>query len=119
MPTAVYGGGTWALVSLGFHTCGIKSDGTLWCWGNNSYGQLGDNSTTQRNVPTAISGGGLWSDVDIAAYHSCGIKTDNSVWCWGNGDGNLGDNTTTQRNVPTAVYGGGTWGVSGGTSCAP
>ena len=101
----------WKQVSVGqLHTCGIRGDDTLWCWGSNSSGQLGDNSTTDRLVPTAISGGGSWKQVSAGSSHTCGILSDDSVRCWGNnGNGQLGDNSTTQRLVPTAISGGGSW----------
>ena len=127
VPTAISGGGAWKQVSTAgglftSQTCGIKSDDTLYCWGNNSNGQLGDNSTTQRLVPTAISGGGAWKLVEAGNNHTCGIKSDDSFYCWGlNTNGQLGDNSTTQRLVPTAVSGGGTWmdAAAGNThSCA-
>ena len=71
----------WKQVSVGSsHTCGIKSDDSLWCWGDNSGGQLGDNSTTERLVPTAVNGGGTWKQVSVQASTSCGIKSDDSLW---------------------------------------
>jgi len=119
-PTEVSGGGNWIDVAMGgrYFTCGIKSGGSLWCWGGNGSGQLGDNSTTDRLVPTAINGGGTWKQVTVGDNHSCAIKSDNSLWCWGdNASGQLGDNSTTQRLVPTAINGGGTWkSVDAGSS---
>jgi len=115
VPTAPNGGGTWKYVVTGGHTgsgqtCGIKTDDTLWCWGNNSEGQLGDNSIIQRNIPTSVNGGGTWKMVSIGQLHTCGIKGDKTLWCWGyNLQGQLGDNTTNQRRVPTQVNGGGMW----------
>ncbi|QQG35813.1 MAG: DUF1566 domain-containing protein [Micavibrio aeruginosavorus] len=113
IPTSVDGGGSWKTVSAStflYHTCGIKSDDTLWCWGYNSQGQLGDNSTTQRLIPTAINGGGSWKTINTGSQHSCGTKSDDTTWCWGlNISGQLGDNSTTQRLIPTAINGGGSW----------
>ena len=110
-PTEIANGGVWADVQVGTsHTCGIKPDGTLHCWGLNSDSQLGDGTTIQRDVPTAVSGGGTWKQVSLSAYHSCGIKSDDTIWCWGpNFNGQLGDNTTTARSTPVALSGGGTW----------
>jgi len=109
----VSGGGSWKSVSSGyFHTCAIKSDDTAWCWGRNNTGMVGDNSTTQRDSPTAVSGGGTWKMISAGTAQSCGIKSDNTGWCWGyNNVGQVGDGTNTQRNVPTALSGGGTWKV--------
>lgn len=119
VPVAINGGGTWKLVSAGSDfACGIKNDDTLWCWGSNGFGQIGDNTSgTNRLIPTAVNGGGTWKLVS-AGSHTCGIKSDDTVWCWGyNGQGQIGDNTSgNNRLVPTAVNGGGTWKrVSAGT----
>jgi alpha-tubulin suppressor-like RCC1 family protein len=58
VPVQVSGHATdWAAVSAGFfHTCGVKTDGTLWCWGENTYGQLGDGTATTSLVPVQVSG---------------------------------------------------------------
>jgi alpha-tubulin suppressor-like RCC1 family protein len=90
--------------------CGIKSDDSLWCWGDNGYGQLGDGSTVRKKVPTAVSGGGSWKFVTVWGESTCGIKNDDSLWCWGRNDyGQLGDGTSTSKSVPTAISGGGLW----------
>ena len=74
----------WVQVSAGnAHSCGIKSDGTLHCWGFNTSGQLGDNSMTDRLIPTAINGGVSWKQVSVGGDHSCGIKSDDTLYCWG------------------------------------
>ncbi|MBU1411776.1 hypothetical protein KKC22_09700 [Myxococcota bacterium] len=107
VPTAVstLGSGVTALAAGELHTCALKTDGSVWCWGKNDYGQLGDNSTTHRQVPTAVSA--LSSGVTALAagdLHTCAIKTDGSAWCWGrNEKGQLGDGTSTQSLVPVAV----------------
>ncbi|MDP1619812.1 MAG: hypothetical protein Q8M12_02335, partial [bacterium] len=100
------------IASGGYHTCALKNDGTVFCWGSNSYGQLGDNSTTQRLVPVQVVGAGgvgMLSGVrQIVASqtHTCALKTDDSVFCWGsNSYGQLGDNTITQKNTPVQVLG--------------
>ncbi|MBU1239311.1 hypothetical protein KJ865_06345, partial [Myxococcota bacterium] len=114
---------TWTkLVGGWFHTCGIKSDDTLWCWGRNSDGQLGDGSFVQKNVPSQVAG--MWANVWLGSYHSCGMKLDSTLWCWGNnGTGELGNGTTTKSEVPVEVLpiAGHAWvtaGVGYGTSCA-
>lgn len=122
-PVSVNGGGTWKSVSAGsFSTCGIKTDDTLWCWGYNTWGGVGDGTTTSpRTSPTAVSGGGSWKQVS-AGFASCGIKSDDTVRCWGlNTSGQVGDGTTTSpRTTPTTLSGGGTWksvSTSGYSTC--
>jgi alpha-tubulin suppressor-like RCC1 family protein len=122
VPTQIDGGGSWKQVAGGsIHTCAIKSDDSLHCWGNNGNGRLGDNSQTNRLVPTAINGGGLWKQVAAGGNHTCAIQADDTLRCWGaNGNGQLGDNSVTQRLVPTGISGGGPWKqvvASGGTTC--
>jgi alpha-tubulin suppressor-like RCC1 family protein len=96
------------LMAAGYnHNCAIKTDGSAWCWGRNSNGQLGDGTTTSQTTPVAVSG--LASGVTrIAAgfLHTCAGRTDGSVWCWGwNFYGQVGDGTNTERATPVAVSG--------------
>ncbi|MEI7620726.1 MAG: hypothetical protein WCJ57_04130, partial [Candidatus Falkowbacteria bacterium] len=85
----------------------LKADGSVWAWGDNTQGQLGDNSTTRRLVPVQVSG--LISDVvaiSAGGQSAYALKADGSVWAWGyNGSGCLGDNSTTRRLVPVQVSG--------------
>jgi alpha-tubulin suppressor-like RCC1 family protein len=105
------GNANWKQVANGgyYGDAGIKTDGTLWTWGKNNRGQLGDNTTTDRNSPvTTVAGGTNWKQV-ACSYHTAAIKTDGTLWTWGrNFDGQLGDNTTTNRSSPVTVVGGGT-----------
>jgi len=90
----------------GLHTCALKSDGTVWCWGDNEYGELGDGTTTERHTPVQVSG--LTNVVAVApgSVHTCALKSDGTVWCWGdNYYGQLGDGTTTERHTPVQVSG--------------
>lgn len=91
------------------HTCALKSNGAVLCWGDNRYGQIGDGSTSSRLVPTAVSGLGTGSDViavSAGGDHTCALKLDGALLCWGrNRDGQIGDGSTTDRSIPTAVSG--------------
>jgi alpha-tubulin suppressor-like RCC1 family protein len=111
-PVTTAGGGTnWKQVSCGYHnTAAIKTDGTLWTWGRNSYGQLGDNTTSSRSSPTTVSGGGTnWKQVSSGAQHTVAIKTDGTLWtCGYNFHGQLGDGTTGNRSSPATTAGRGT-----------
>jgi alpha-tubulin suppressor-like RCC1 family protein len=85
------------------HLCTIKQDGSLWCWGWNYYGQLGDGTNTSRTTPVQIMSSGV-SSVSLGGLHTCAVKTDSSLWCWGsNYYGQLGDGTYTNRNTPVRV----------------
>jgi alpha-tubulin suppressor-like RCC1 family protein len=100
------------------HTAAIKTDGTLWTWGQNTNGQLGDNTSAAKSSPVqTVSGGTIWKLVAGGAYHTAAIKTDSTLWLWGyNGNGQLGDNTLVDKSSPVQTVAGGTnWKlVSGG-----
>jgi alpha-tubulin suppressor-like RCC1 family protein len=104
-------GANWKSVSGGqYHTAAIKTDGTLWTWGDNSYGQLGDNTITQRSSPVqTIAFGTNWKNVACGFTNTAAIKTDGTLWVWGrNYSGGLGDNTTTHRSSPVQTVASGT-----------
>jgi alpha-tubulin suppressor-like RCC1 family protein len=80
----------WAQVSAGnASTCARKSNGSLWCWGASSGGQLGLGDFGQRKAPTAV-GAALWSDVRMGYLHTCAVRSDGALVCWGSGE--LGQN---------------------------
>ncbi|MBA2665144.1 MAG: hypothetical protein H0U74_22850 [Bradymonadaceae bacterium] len=89
----------WAQVSAGHeHSCGVRQNGTLWCWG------FGSPTPTQQGVLTT------WRSAAAGRLHTCAIQTDDSAWCWGqNASGQLGDATTTTAAVPVAVLGDASW----------
>jgi len=98
------------LSSGGGHNLAIKADGTLWSWGFNTYGQLGDGTTINRNVPIQVGTGTNWVSVSTGAWFSFGIRSDGTLWSWGyNFRGNLGDGTTIARSNPTQVGIGNNW----------
>jgi alpha-tubulin suppressor-like RCC1 family protein len=97
----------------GQHACGIRKDLSLWCWGSNTDGELGDGSTTASPVPVLVDGltgvravsAGKGSDNWGA--HSCAILIDGTAWCWGtNWSGQLGEGTTyALSSTPVQVVG--------------
>jgi alpha-tubulin suppressor-like RCC1 family protein len=107
----VAGGTNWKQVACGAtHTTAIKTDGTLWTWGNNGGGQLGDNSITHRSSPIqTVAAGTNWKLLACGGYYTAAIKTDGTLWIWGrNGDGQLGDNSINPKSSPIQTVAGGT-----------
>jgi alpha-tubulin suppressor-like RCC1 family protein len=109
-PVSVVGGFTdWCQVSAGYtHNLGLRTNGTVWAWGFNNYGQLGDDTTTDRSSPVSVVGGFTdWCQISADFRHSLGLRTNGTAWSWGrNTQGQLGDNTTTSRRSPVPVVGG-------------
>jgi alpha-tubulin suppressor-like RCC1 family protein len=96
----------WARVSAGHnHACAVKTNDTLFCWGSNEYGQLGNNSTTNSSIPVQESTAASdWTNVSAGVRHTCAIKTNGTLFCWGNNDsGDLGNNSATSSHVPAPV----------------
>ena len=111
-PVTTFAGGTnWKQVFCGYnHTAAIKTDGTLWTWGQNNNGQLGINNTNIRCTPvTTFAGGTNWKQVVCGLVHIAAIKTDGTLWTWGSGgSGVLGVNDTNMRCTPVTTFAGGT-----------
>jgi alpha-tubulin suppressor-like RCC1 family protein len=106
----ISGGTSWRTASAGAtHSAAIKTDGTLWTWGNGSSGRLGNNCTISRSSPIqTVSGGASWRTVS-AGYATAAIKTDGSLWLWGAGSyGRLGNNDITNQSSPVQTISGGT-----------
>jgi alpha-tubulin suppressor-like RCC1 family protein len=98
------------------HTCGRKLDGTLWCWGHNENGQLGDGTTTHSRAAVQVAGLTNVSLFDGGSRHTCAVGTYNGVaglWCWGRGGeaghnatgptGKLGNNSSADSKMPVRV----------------
>jgi hypothetical protein len=135
--TVVGGGTTWCQISFGYSlSSAIKTDGTLWTWGINNCGQLGDNSTTNRCSPVTLSGAGTtWCCVSAGGNcdantvqrdgFMAALKTDGTLWTWGMGC-IQGNNANTYRLSPGTVFGmanlwctisAGPWHVGGVVNC--
>ncbi|MBI5750307.1 MAG: InlB B-repeat-containing protein, partial [Nitrospinae bacterium] len=98
--------GVTAIAGGDAHTIALKNDGTVWTWGYNSEGQLGDGTTTQRTTPVQVSGLTGVTAITGWFWHTIALKSDGTVWGWGyNGSGQLGDGTTINRYTPVQVSG--------------
>jgi alpha-tubulin suppressor-like RCC1 family protein len=108
-PTSVAtpAGVTFAAVTAGGnHTCGVTAMGVAYCWGENTYGGLGDGTTQQRTTPVLVQAppGVAFVAVSAGGEHTCGLTARGAAYCWGlNGQGQLGDGTTTNRPTPVVV----------------
>ena len=97
------GGGNIPGYSVG-HTVAVRADGTLWAWGGNCHGQLGDGTIIDRSTPVQIGTAANWASVAIGHFHTLAIKTDGTLWAWGcNFFGQLGDNTRINRSSPVQI----------------
>jgi alpha-tubulin suppressor-like RCC1 family protein len=85
IPFQVTQGSMWSQVSAGYqHTLGIRTDGSLWAWGANSYGQIGiGESLVNQPTPMPVASGSSWFQASAGEFHSLGIKTDGHLWAWG------------------------------------
>lgn len=125
-PTRVLGGLAFRQVSAeGEHTCGVTTADVPYCWGDNTWGQLGRpvGAPTEVSVPVPVAGGLHFRNVAAGGWHTCGIATDDRAYCWGrNTSGQIGDSSHFEnRDAPTRVAGGRRYlqlDVGVATSCA-
>ena len=108
-----------ALLTLAVVTAGLSgtiigqaaaAGGTGYGWGENWAGQVGDGTTVDKDVPTAVSGGHTFKSITTGNKTTCGLTPAGAAYCWGaNGSGQVGDGTTVDKDVPTLVSGGHTF----------
>lgn len=113
-PTLVSGGITFAQVSSAgdysatyMHACGITPAGAAYCWGDNTFGQLGDGTTQSTTVPVPVTGGHVFTAISAGPLFTCGLTSSGAAWCWGdNTRGQLGTGSFGGKSqVPVAVQG--------------
>ncbi len=104
-PVRVGTDANWSKVAAGLsYSLAIRKDGSLWAWGLNHSGQLGDKTYLPRSSPVPVTSAKDWLDVVAGDTHSVALKTSRSLWTWGsNASGQLGLSDTTVRNEPTQV----------------
>ena len=97
----------WQKIAVGGnHNLALKTDNTLWTWGSNNVGQLGNGNNINSNIPIKIGNATNWSQIaaGVSGDHSLAIKTDGTLWAWGyNFYGQLGDGTSANRNAPIQI----------------
>jgi alpha-tubulin suppressor-like RCC1 family protein len=98
----VWCGGETRTLTAGFgYTCGIRSDGSLWCWGTDVHGQLGDGTLSSTGTPVQLALGTTWNAIAASIRATCAIREDNTLWCWGS--------ETATPTTPQQVGSASTW----------
>jgi alpha-tubulin suppressor-like RCC1 family protein len=109
-PVAVAGGlkfQTLSVSKVDGVTCGLTADGVAYCWGDNSGGQLGDGTRTDRLTPTPVAGGLSFTSIAVGNSHACGVAMSGTAYCWGTTpNGAFGDGTVGTHLAPTATAAG-------------
>lgn len=111
----------WGSLAIGpYHGCGVRGDGTLWCWGRNDQGQLGVGSRVASPAPAQVGSDANWVQAAAGSSFTCAIRREGSLWCWGqNAGGQLGIGNVQPSAVPVRAGGGATWrAVAAGESHA-
>ncbi|MDX2122641.1 MAG: hypothetical protein SF070_16480 [Gemmatimonadota bacterium] len=116
-PAPVLGGLNVAEVEVGrFHACARTADGRAFCWGDNSFGALGDSSTASSSVPVPVAGGHQWLGVSAGIWFTCGITSTTQTMCWGawpGGDSSIPDTVTVGVGL-SRIAASDTWGSACG-----
>lgn len=85
-------------------TCAVRTDGSLWCWGDNSNGVFGNGTEYSTRIPVQINTDSDWRGVSVGVNHTCALKADDSLWCWGLNDyGQIAVNGVSRSNIPVQV----------------
>lgn len=110
-PDLVTGGHAFATLSAnGDHACALEADGTGWCWGSNTYGELGTGSATPDHEPAPVQvQGGPWASLAAGGFTTCGVLTSGRAQCWGDnalGQAGIGSTSSTSLPTPTDLAGG-------------
>jgi alpha-tubulin suppressor-like RCC1 family protein len=95
-----------SIASSGYSTCGLTTNGTVYCWGYNAFGQLGNGTTTNSAIPVAVTmpNGITFDSISVGRYDVCALTVGGIAYCWGlNTTGQLGNGTTTNATTPTLV----------------
>jgi len=110
-PTLLDSSTNWVDISTGRQfNAAIKADGTLWTWGDNSYGQLGDGTTTNHWTPTKLGTDTNWKQVSCGEEYMIAIKTNGTLWAWGhNNYGQLGNGNFVNSKIPIKLGTDTTW----------
>jgi alpha-tubulin suppressor-like RCC1 family protein len=122
-PAQVGDASDWRRISVGAGpVCGVRGNGTLWCWGINPFGQLGNGTKEDQSTPQQIGTETDWTTVDVLWAHSCGLRGAGSLWCWGSQDfGGLGNDVESGTALSPVRIGDATdWNqvdVGNGHSC--
>lgn len=113
-PVQIGTGTDWQFVEPGpyVNTVALRSNGTLWVWGDNEYGQLGDGTTVDQYAPVKVDSAVNWQRAAAGYSHIAAVKTDGTLWAWGaNWDGQLGDGTRTDKLLPVQVGSASNWQI--------
>lgn len=104
---AVLAGGVKSIAAGEMHTCALLQDGSVWCWGNNSMGQIGDGTRKDRYAPVRVEALGTGvRELAVGALHACALRKDDTLWCWGdNASGQLGEEPSSAKLSPVRVSG--------------
>ena len=95
-----------AITASSSHSCALHQDGTISCWGNNEWGQLGDGTDNDSSVPVRVVGIADATAITASSSHSCALHQDGTISCWGNNEwGQLGDGIRDDSRVPVRVVG--------------